>query len=239
MYYAITSGFLVGLLGSFHCVGMCGPIALALPIHQQSTSKKIFSLLAYNIGRVLTYSLFGLVFGLLGKSIFIGKYQQLFSVLAGILILLILIIPKVSTYINKQSIFIKYQQKIQQHLSALFKKEKSIQNLFLIGFLNGFLPCGLVYMAVAGALATGSISNSILFMMAFGFATIPIMFSVSFFGNFISNSWRASIRKIIPLIIGMMAVLLIVRGLNLGIPYLSPKIEQSKDGTVQSCCHKE
>lgn len=239
MFYAISSGFLVGLLGSFHCIGMCGPIALALPIHQQNTVQKILSLLTYNLGRIITYSFLGLIFGLIGKTLFIGKYQQVFSIVIGLIILLILLIPFIGKKLNQGTILSKYHRMIQQQLSSLFKKEKNILNLFIIGIFNGLLPCGLVYMAIAGSLSTGNINHAILFMLSFGLGTVPIMFSVAFFGNYISQSIRKKINKAVPFVIGCMAVLLIVRGMNLGIPYISPKFEQTVNGTTTTCCHKE
>jgi hypothetical protein len=239
MFYAISSGFLVGLLGSFHCIGMCGPIALALPIHQQNTVQKILSLLTYNLGRIITYSFLGLIFGLIGKTLFIGKYQQVFSIVIGSIILLFLLIPFIGKKLNQGTILSKYHRMIQQQLSSLFKKEKNILNLFIIGIFNGLLPCGLVYMAIAGSLSTGNINHAILFMLSFGLGTVPIMFSVAFFGNYISQSIRKKINKAVPFVIGCMAVLLIVRGMNLGIPYISPKFEQTVNGTTTTCCHKE
>ena len=239
MFYAISSGFLVGLLGSFHCIGMCGPIALALPIHQQNTVQKILSLLTYNLGRIITYSFLGLIFGLIGKTLFIGKYQQVFSIVIGSIILLILLIPFIGKKLNQGTILSKYHRMIQQQLSSLFKKEKNILNLFIIGIFNGLLPCGLVYMAIAGSLSTGNINHAILFMLSFGLGTVPIMFSVAFFGNYISQPIRKKINKAVPFVIGCMAVLLIVRGMNLGIPYISPKFEQTVNGTTTTCCHKE
>lgn len=226
------------MLGSFHCIGMCGPIALALPIHHQDSLTRVFSILSYNFGRIVTYSFLGLVFGLLGASIFIGKYQQVLSITIGILILTALIIPRVFSFVSENSFLVKFQTFIQRRLSALFQQERKMSTLFFIGILNGFLPCGLVYMALAGALVSGSTVNGVLFMSMFGFATVPVMFAVSYFGNFISISLRTQIRKVVPFIIGLMAILLILRGLNLGIPYISPQIEQTEEGSSEGECHK-
>jgi sulfite exporter TauE/SafE len=238
VYAVISAGFLIGLLGSFHCVGMCGPIALSLPVHQHTSVRKIISILSYNIGRVFTYSILGLLFGVIGQSLFIGKYQQIISIVLGSLILIGLILPKVFSFIGQNTMLQKFQSFIQQNISKLFKQDKNYSTLFLIGLLNGLLPCGLVYMAISGALIAGNVFNSVLFMLFFGLATIPIMFSVAYFGNYISTKFRSKIRSAVPLIIGCMAVLLIVRGLNLGIPYISPEIKQTATGT-QSCCHKK
>lgn len=226
------------MLGSFHCIGMCGPIALALPIHHQDSLTRVFSILSYNFGRIVTYSFLGLIFGLLGASIFIGKYQQVLSIAIGVLILIVLIVPRIFSFVSENSLLVKFQTLIQRKLSVLFQQEKKMSTLFFIGILNGFLPCGLVYMALAGALVSGSTINGVLFMSMFGFATVPIMFAVSYFGNFVTVSFRSQIRKAVPLVIGLMAVLLILRGLNLGIPYISPQIEQTEEGLSEGECHK-
>ena len=107
-------------------------------------------------------------------------------------------------------------------------------NLFLIGLLNGLLPCGLVYMAIAGALATGNILYSSLFMACFGLGTLPAMMTMSFAGSFVSLGMRNKIKKSVPYIVGFMGILLILRGMNLNIPYLSPAIGMHK---VVEACH--
>ncbi len=239
MYAVISAGFLLGLLGSFHCIGMCGPIALSLPVHQYSNVRKIISLLIYNTGRIFTYSLIGLLFGVLGQQLFIGRYQQMISIILGALILMGILVPKLFSFVGNNKWLQQFQQTIQRYLSMLFKREKNYHTYFLIGFFNGWLPCGLVYMAISGALIAGNLVNSILFMLFFGLATIPIMFAVAYFGNFLSANLRNRIRSFVPVVIACMASLLILRGLNLGIPYISPKIEKTADGTSHTCCHKK
>jgi sulfite exporter TauE/SafE len=139
---------------------------------------------------------------------------------------------------GNSSFFTAYTMKLKQFLGKLLRSEKQFYTYLFIGFLNGFLPCGLVYVAVAGAVATGDILNSALFMAAFGFGTFPIMFMVTVLGKFISVQWRNQMRKAVPVFIGAMAVLLILRGLNLGIPYISPEMKVTPTGT-ESCCHKD
>lgn len=232
----IAAGFFMGLLGSFHCVGMCGPIALALPVGNAGKWKRLWYILLYNFGRAVTYAFLGALFGIVGAQFFIGGYQQLLSIVLGVLILVFLFFAK---YLPSNTGFLnKYTQKLKQALSALFKSEKQFYTFFLIGILNGFLPCGLVYMAIAGAIATGSIIHSATFMAVFGLGTLPIMFAVTVLGKYISVQWRNKMRKMVPVFIGIMAVLLIVRGLNLGIPYLSPEMKATPNGT-ESCCHKD
>ncbi len=238
---ALTLGF----LGSFHCIGMCGPIALALPLGRESKFKQVAGGVIYNAGRVFTYGIFGLIFGLLGKGFVIGGYQQVLSISLGVLILLGLLLPsRLSSEFGLTKVIFPFVSKVKSLLSNLFKQksppEKSRVNfasLFLIGVLNGLLPCGLVYLGVAGAIATGDSVKGSLFMMMFGLGTLPAMLFVSLASNLISVEWRSKVRRAVPVFVAMMACVLILRGMNLGIPYLSPELGKT-DCTKQSCCHK-
>lgn len=231
----IVVAFTLGLFGSFHCIGMCGPIALALPIGSFSVSKKLLSILLYNFGRVTTYSVIGLIVGLIGQSISLVGFQQYLSITLGS----ILIIGVVSNYFlpNKHrsrlsdTKFLKY---VKSKLSILFQK-KNISSIYLIGVLNGFLPCGFVYIAVAGAIATGSYLESSKFMAAFGLGTIPVMIVANFAGMFININLRNYIKKLVPLFVLVMGLLLVLRGMNLGIPYVSPKADIENE-SVAPCC---
>lgn len=232
----------LGFLGSFHCIGMCGPIALTLPIHQLPASLKIMSILAYNAGRVITYSLFGILFGLLGQSFALFGYQQILSVVLGSLILLSLLIPKgLMQRITLTQRLYGLLNRLKNRITALFQRQ-GIRSFFSIGLLNGLLPCGLVYMGIAGAVATGTVLKGMVFMAFFGAGTLPLMFSLSYTSHLLSARVRQVIRRSVPVFIGIMAVLLILRGLNLGISYISPKmtIEQSahEKQTHLKCCHK-
>lgn len=226
----------MGLLGSFHCVGMCGPLALSLPLSSNSSWAKFSGAFLYNAGRVVTYSVFGLLFGSIGKSVALFGYQQWLSVILGVLIIVFIILPKRIKAISNNNIVMVFFEKIRAALGALFFK-KNYSSLFLIGLLNGLLPCGLVYMAAAGAVATGDIMNSVLFMAFFGLGTLPVMWSVAFFGNYVGIGIRQKIRKAYPYMMMLMACLLILRGMGLGIPYVSPQANlQQKE--MQQCVAK-
>jgi len=226
----------LGFLGSFHCIGMCGPIALALPVNQYSSFKKYTGLFLYNAGRITTYTFLGLIFGLLGQSFFIGGFQQGVSIGIGILLLASVVLQNISTInIPRLSFVYRLINTLKNQLGNLFNK-KGLHFLFFIGLLNGLLPCGLVYLGIAGAISTGHYLTGAEFMFFFGIGTAPIMFAVSMLGQFISIRFRNSIRKTIPVMVSIMALVLIVRGLNLGIPYLSPQFE--KVSHKVSCCEK-
>ncbi len=231
----VLSGAAIGIMGSFHCIGMCGPLALSLPIHGATTAQKTGHALLYNIGRASSYAILGGIFGTIGNQFTLFGWQQGLSIMAGIFLLIALFgLP----YIQRISTFQQYNTWVKQHLSTLLQsKTKAATSYWLIGVLNGLLPCGLVYVAVAAAIATGSWWGGSLLMLSFGFGTIPLLLTLMLTGNFISFSWRKKINKITPVFTFALAILLIVRGLNLGIPYLSPAFD-TNEHCVKHCCHK-
>lgn len=228
------SGIALGLISSFHCVGMCGPIAFSLPLHYLPPHKKLTGILLYNFGRAGVYALLGLFFGFIGRQIFLGGFQQWFSIILGVLILLVLI----QSLFRKAFLHFNFLQKANNQLQLFigrYIQKKQLYGIFLIGAANGLLPCGMVYFAIAGALATGSVLNGVSFMVAFGLGTMPFMILLSYFGFVISISARNTVKRIIPYFIATMGILLILRGMNLGIPYISPFLSNSAASTIS--CH--
>lgn len=218
----LISAFILGLLGSFHCVGMCGPIAFMLPVDRTNSVKKVSQISIYHIGRLLAYSIIGLVFGLIGKSLFIFGYQQQLSILIGVLMIFVVIIPqKAFNKYNFSKPIYKLISKVKSALGSALKK-KTMDTFLTIGFLNGFLPCGLVYMAVFAAIAGGNALNGSLYMVVFGVGTIPLMTTAIYFSHFLKGSLKQKIQKVIPVFVVIIGLLFILRGLGLGIPYLSP-----------------
>ncbi len=218
----LYTAFILGLLGSFHCIGMCGPIAFALPIDRTSKGKMIFQTMLYHLGRLITYSLIGVLFGVIGKGLYLAGFQQRLSILMGIIMIITVIIPiSIFNRFNITKPIYKLIGKVKQQL-GLYLHKKSNKSIFLIGFFNGFLPCGLVYMALIGSIAT---SNAILgasYMFLFGLGTVPMMALAVYAGNFLKVSLRNKIQKAIPIFIVIIGLLFILRGLGLGIPYISP-----------------
>jgi sulfite exporter TauE/SafE len=223
--------FMMGMAGSFHCVGMCGPLALSLPIRNNGFAAKFSGALLYNMGRVVTYSFFGLLFGLIGKTVALFGLQQYLSIIAGLLIIMLVIIPK-KYAVAHSSVVSRFFERLRSAIGNLFSS-RNRSALFVIGLLNGLLPCGLVYMAVAGAIATGSVGQSVFFMAAFGLGTLPVMWSLAFFGNYIGQAVRQRIRSAYPYLMLLMACLLILRGMGLGIPYVSPKVMTEKREMIE------
>lgn len=218
----LLSAFILGVLGSFHCVGMCGPIAFMLPVDRSSAYKKIVQITIYHMGRVMAYAIIGLAFGLVGKSLYLFGFQQQLSIIVGVLMILLAVIPQhfLNQYTISKPIY-KVISKIKSALGNAFNK-KTTDTFLTIGFLNGFLPCGLVYMAVFAAMASGNALNGSLYMVVFGLGTIPLMTTAIYFSQLLKGAMRQKIQRVIPVFVVIIGLLFILRGLGLGIPYLSP-----------------
>ena len=227
-------GFLLGLISSFHCIGMCGPIALLLPVKQNGPGEKMVALFLYNIGRVFTYAILGTILGVVGRRIYLAGFEQSFSVILGALLLILL----VAFAINKSLLHKKpggFVFNPVQRIIARQLRSPHFSAIFLIGAANGLLPCGMVYFALAGALATGTVVKAVIFMTAFGLGTAPLMMLMGYFGTVINMRLRNRIKNLTPFFMGIMAMLLILRGLNLNIPYISPFFARISGDTVS--CH--
>jgi sulfite exporter TauE/SafE len=233
----LWSAFLIGIVGSFHCIGMCGPIALALPVQRNNKVSLVAGRVLYNVGRAVTYAAIGVVFGLLGRSFSLAGFQQWVSITAGILIILLVLLP---SRLSQKLYLLKpaygFTNFLKRKFGILLQKQ-SVWSIFLIGLLNGFLPCGLVYFAVVGALASGGWLEGAAFMFFFGLGTLPVMLMVSLAGNFIGLGVRKRVNKLIPAFMIVIACLFILRGLNLGIPYISPQLQQSEITDDSVICH--
>ncbi len=222
------TAFLLGFAGSLHCAGMCGPLALALPATGTGTVGYISGRLAYNLGRVTTYSLLGGIFGLLGKSLALIGVQRWLSVGAGTVILAGLFL---STRAGLGTPMVKAVVWLKSGFGALLRR-RTLASLGLMGLLNGLLPCGLVYAACAGAAATSSLALGTIHMALFGLGTVPLMLGLGLTGKALPVALRFKLQKLVPLSLGLVGGLLILRGLALGIPYLSPDLAT---GTCAHC----
>ena len=224
----LITALTLGLIGSFHCVGMCGPIAIALPLPQKSWAYKLSGVFLYNIGRVITYGILGALFGLLGQGIQLAGFQKVVSILMGSIMIMSVFFPFIfRNRVSIDSFLTGYVGRFIGKFRKLFKV-KSLSSLLIIGLLNGLLPCGLVYIAVAGALNTNDLTLGVLYMVLFGIGTIPMLAFVTLAGSLVSGALRTKINKLIPYVVVLIGILFILRGLSLGIPYISPKDKMLK-----------
>jgi len=237
----LWTAFILGLVGSAHCAGMCGPIALALPLKSDNWFTRVGGGLVYNAGRIVTYMILGAVFGMLGKGIHMAGFQLLASIVIGSLMIVMVLLPLLFKKMNSlNNVFEAYSARLLSGFRTMFSSGKT-SSLLGIGLLNGILPCGLVYVAVAGAINTGDVVSSMLYMALFGAGTIPVMLAVSMAGTMISLKLRIFVNKLSPYVIVMLGILFILRGLSLGIPYISPKAEALTPvvSKAHKCCNPD
>jgi len=234
----VLTALILGLLGSLHCLGMCGPIAFMLPLDRESQFQKLFQLSLYHLGRLLSYALMGLAFGMVGKGLQLFGIQQKLSIGMGILMILLVLLP--ARYFGKVSItkpLYALVGKVKSRLGNELKK-RTPDTFLTIGLLNGFLPCGLVYMALFGAIAMGNPGLGSLYMFLFGLGTLPLMTAVVYMGSFFGTNMKSRIRRWIPVFVMIIGVLFIIRGLGLGIPYVSPKPVTPEMVSADMECHR-
>jgi len=230
------SAFLLGFLGSFHCLGMCGPIALTLGGGQSFGIRLIFEKVAYNFGRAITYSVLGATAGLIGQGlVWVVGYQMYISILLGVVIMSIGIFA-----VNPDNLLAKVPAignwfKTLRNLFLKFLSKGGVHTFFTLGLLNGLLPCGLVYVGLVGALSTGTLLKGMTYMFVFGFGTMPMMLLAAVMGKFINVKFRNTIKKTYPLLFIVMGVFLIFRGINTNVHAHGDTIDHSV--VPQVVCH--
>lgn len=228
------AGVLMGLAGSMHCAGMCGPIALALPKGQGGMMSMIGGRLAYNGGRILTYALFGAVVGLGGSGISLAGYGRDLSIIAGVLMIAMALAQMVlHRTVHTPQWFLRWTSPLRTRLGGLMQR-RSTSALFGIGLLNGALPCGMVTAALVGAVGTGSVFDAVLFMASFGLGTTPMMAAIALGAPMATARVRTAFRSAAPVIALVMGCVILVRGMGLGIPFLSPA--EQKPHQPAACC---
>ena len=231
----LYSALVLGLLGSLHCLGMCGPIAFLLPVDRSNHLKSGGQVLIYHIGRLLAYASMGAVFGLLGSGINMFGAQQKLSIIIGALMILLALIPYQKLGGQKVTgFFYKAISGLKNKLGKTLQR-KTPDAFFSIGVLNGFLPCGLVYMALLGATAMADPLSGSVYMAVFGLGTIPLMSAAVYLARIIKSSMRNRLRRLIPVFVVIIGALFILRGMGLGIPYVSPKPMKTMAATSMEC----
>lgn len=232
---AIIAGLTLGLVSSFHCIGMCGPLTLALPLHHRSVLLRFAGLLLYQLGRITTYSFIGLLFGFVGRRIYIQGYQQWFSIGLGIIILFMAALYFLHRYDFHVPFFKSFYIRVQKLISFFLQKADNPFGFFTMGMANGLLPCGMVYIALITTLSFTTITESISFMAMFGAGTLPAMMLVGMAGQFVKPAVRGAMQKAVPWFVVLVGVVLVLRGMNLGIPFVSPALPGAAEDAV--VCH--
>ncbi len=222
----------MGLTSSFHCIGMCGPIALSLPSHKGSKLKQFTALLTYNVGRALTYAALGALLGSVGSALAWAGYLRYFSILAGVFMLAYVLWSKrLETFIRLPLFWRQTIQVIKKSMTKLLQSRRSV-GFLLLGILNGLLPCGMVYLALISSLATGSMLSGAIYMFVFGLGTLPAMMAVGFFKQLFTPHFRTRIHQATPILISIAGIWLIARGLMIEIP-----TQTTGSGSDITVCH--
>ena len=213
--------FMIGLMGSVHCIGMCGPLAFAVP-SAKGGAHLVLDKILYQLGRIVSYSVLGLVMGLLGRQIWLSGFQQGISIISGVLILFAALnrIFRFSAAARNSFLLVPFNKLFGYAL-------KHRANHLIIGMINGLLPCGFVYLALAGAVNTGDVQHAAAYMFWFGVGTTPLMLMATIGIGMSSSLVRNKINRAIPYLMIVLGCWFILRGMDLNIKYLSPSTTTS------------
>lgn len=211
--------FFIGLFGSIHCVGMCGPLALSIPSFHQQAWRLIADKFLYNIGRILVYTFLGYLIGFAGKALWMNGLQQDVSLLTGLLIIAAGFSRIFKFSVGNSRLVSSAFAPVNRALGYAIRHR---YGHFMLGMLNGFLPCGFVYLALAGAVNTSSPISATQYMFWFGLGTFPLMLIAMLSTGFAGPLFRRRINRAMPYLMICLGFWFVLRGLSLGIPYLSP-----------------
>ena len=218
----IFSALALGFASGFHCIGMCGPIALSMGLTKKQATNYYLQNLTYQFGRITTYSFLGAILGIVGQGFQLAGFQSYLTIVVGILLITMALFSfGGKDFASKIPFLSKFLFKVKMNLGKLLQKA-DYKSRYLTGILNGFLPCGMVYMALTASLAAGGILQSAGFMALFGLGTLPFMFAIVLVGNLMTTGFRIKVLKVIPILMVVLGGLFILRGLELNIPYISP-----------------
>jgi uncharacterized protein len=229
----IVNGLIFGMLSTLHCAGMCGPLALMLP--QKVKQNKMQFAVLYQLGRVLTYIGIGSLVFVIGVSFNVFKMQQNLSLILGIWMVLFAVFSflKIKTPMN-----LPFKKILSKTNQFLLKGNQA--SAFVLGVVNGLLPCGAIYIAALYCVSFSNWLDVASYMFLFGIGTLPVFIGAwLFFGKKLSLSvtrfqWMY---RALPILVG---ILMILRGLNLGVNALSPElIKKGNSAEISNCCKKE
>lgn len=230
----MIAGFVLGMAGSMHCAGMCGPLVAALPTPEHRSASFIVGRIAYSVGRVSTYAILGAVVGLGGSVLSMAIHGMTVSVVSGVLMTMLASAQLLLHWnVPVPAQVHRLLQPMRNRLATLMQHH-SVAAMAGVGMLNGLLPCGLVTAALVGATGTGSPLNAAGFMTAFGIGTVPMMTALAVGLPLATARWKNRFRTAAPIVALLLGVAITIRGLGLGIPMLSPA--SPKQQNAASCC---
>jgi sulfite exporter TauE/SafE len=242
----VITGFILGLTSSLHCIGMCGPIAMAIPMNRKNNWTIVGGVLQYNLGRIFTYSILGLLIGSVGLTIHTFGILQWLSIISGVFLIAYAWRKWLGKSFHAKLPSLNVNSFVSKGIGTVLKSKFPFK-LPLLGALNGLLPCGMVYVALMNALLTGAQGSSAIAMAAFGLGTLPSMIAVGFAAGKMNGVLRNKLNAAVPYMLTIVGLLVVLRGMNLGIPFISPKAEMAMKHSSgmqkpepemkMDCCH--
>lgn len=239
------TGLVLGLAGSLHCVGMCGPIVLAVQGSGVQSSRlglswpSLAPKLEYQLGRILMYSVLGAIVGLTSSAFSLAGIGRIVTIASGVLMILF----AVGELLFQRGVVPQHLAEAwNRTINRLYKRASGNRCEFkrrhlLLGILNGLLPCGLVTSALMGAVSMGNVVDGALFMAFFGMGTLPLLLAVAIAGVSLSCTLKARLRLALPGFALLLGTLILLRGMALGVPYISPEAPSEKAPSPKhSCC---
>jgi uncharacterized protein len=191
---------------------MCGPISLALPIAHYSRLYQYFAGIIYHISRTVGYILLGLLIGFIGQNFIPAFLQNWLSIVIGIIIIIRVVYTKLLLVKNKPNLFVAFEKFVKNAMLYALQK-RGLFSYSILGIANAFLPCGVVYIAIAAAISFHNTLLSAVFMLGFGVGTIPLMLLLFFTGLQVKFEIKKYIKQLSPYALFFVGVLLVIRGL--------------------------
>jgi uncharacterized protein len=229
-----TMALLMGFTGSLHCAGMCGPIVWIMPFQAFTGIKKAAALALYHAGRLSVYAALAIVLHSF-RGLFDPKIQQYISIVLGAILLITGILSFIPNH--RLTFSLPWAEQVKKQLGKTMATP-GLPALAAAGILNGLLPCGLVYMALSASLSAATTAQAAGVMYVFGIGTLPMLISITLLKARISFLRTSNVRRLVPVVVFAFGCLFVLRGMNLGIPYLSPKVVVAQHEIRACCCHK-
>jgi sulfite exporter TauE/SafE len=202
------TAIVMGLMSGGHCIGMCGPLVLALPVDATSHWRSVLFRIVYNSGRITVYAGMGAVVGLTAAGLELKLLQKHVAHIAGAILITISVLQLLPFF--QLNILSALHARVSAAMRRVTPRE-GVWRFWFLGMVNGFLPCGMVAAALIAALSLGEIPGAVFYMLLFGLGTFPLMLAASLFGVYLSPKVRRSLAVVGPLYGIALGVLLVVR----------------------------
>ena len=216
MMAALFLGVTIGFLGSWHCVGMCGPLAMALPYRTTKPLPRLALSTLYTLGRTTTYIGVGMILATTGEFFSMAGLQRVLSVSVGLILIAIVLLPAINKKLEQAVYQTRLGRSVQKRIAKLYRNQ-NVATFYWVGLLNGLLPCGLVYMAAFAALGSARLAYGLSIMLGFGLGTWPLMTALAIFPI---REWLSRVQglKLSNVLMFVAGTLMIIRATTIELP---------------------